>query len=98
MRSPRSRTRLAARSWSASAAAPGERPYIATGVPQAPDDVSPERTGAAADPPTPCELPRIPLLRLYEKWFSEYFATLARMRKSYPTDLSDAEWSYIEPH
>ncbi len=27
-----------------------------------------------------------------------YFATLARMRKSYPTDLSDAEWSYIEPH
>src|SRR5215213_7314765 len=36
--------------------------------------------------------------RLYEKWFSEYFATLARMRKSYPTDLSDAEWSYIEPH
>src|SRR5215210_3067616 len=20
------------------------------------------------------------------------------MRKSYPTDLSDAEWSYIEPH
>src|SRR5215203_3382527 len=37
-------------------------------------------------------------LRLYEKWFSEYFATLARKRKSYPTDLSDAEWSYIEPH
>jgi putative transposase len=27
-----------------------------------------------------------------------YFATLARMRKSYPTDLSDAEWNYIEPH
>jgi putative transposase len=27
-----------------------------------------------------------------------YFATLARMRKRYPTDLSDAEWSYIEPH
>ena len=27
-----------------------------------------------------------------------YFATLARMRKPYPTDLSDAEWSYIEPH
>jgi hypothetical protein len=27
-----------------------------------------------------------------------YLATLARMRKSYPTDLSDAEWSYIEPH
>ena len=27
-----------------------------------------------------------------------YFATLARMRKTYPTDLSDAEWKYIEPH
>jgi hypothetical protein len=27
-----------------------------------------------------------------------YFATLARMRKPYPTDLSDAEWKYIEPH
>jgi putative transposase len=27
-----------------------------------------------------------------------YFATLARMRKRYPTDLSDAEWNYIEPH
>ena len=27
-----------------------------------------------------------------------YFATLARMRKTYPTDLSDAEWNYIEPH
>lgn len=27
-----------------------------------------------------------------------YFATLARMRKPYPTDLSDAEWSYTEPH
>jgi putative transposase len=27
-----------------------------------------------------------------------YFVTLARMRKSYPTDLSDAEWTYIEPH
>jgi len=26
-----------------------------------------------------------------------YFATLAGMRKPYPTDLSDAEWSYIEP-
>jgi transposase len=26
------------------------------------------------------------------------FATLARMRKPYPTDLSDAEWNYIEPH
>src|SRR5215217_5840187 len=26
------------------------------------------------------------------------FATLARMRKRYPTDLSDAEWRYIEPH
>ena len=26
------------------------------------------------------------------------FATLARMRKPYPTDLSDVEWSYIEPH
>jgi putative transposase len=25
-------------------------------------------------------------------------ATLARMRKTYPTDLSDEEWSYIEPH
>ena len=25
-------------------------------------------------------------------------ATLARMRKTYPTDLSDKEWSYIEPH
>ena len=37
--------------------------------------------------------------RLYEKWSSEWcFATLARMRKSYPTDLSDDEWKYIEPH
>ena len=27
-----------------------------------------------------------------------YFATLAGMRKTYPTDLSDAEWNYIEPH
>jgi putative transposase len=27
-----------------------------------------------------------------------YFATLARMRKPYPTDLSDDEWNYIEPH
>ncbi len=25
-------------------------------------------------------------------------ATLARMRKPYPTDLSDAEWKCIEPH
>jgi putative transposase len=25
-------------------------------------------------------------------------ATLARMRKRYPTDLSDVEWNYIEPH
>jgi Putative transposase of IS4/5 family (DUF4096) len=28
----------------------------------------------------------------------EYFATLARMRRPYPTDLSDAEWNHIEPH
>ena len=28
----------------------------------------------------------------------EYFATLARMRKTYPTGLSDAAWNYIEPH
>jgi transposase len=28
----------------------------------------------------------------------KYFATLAGMRKPYPTDLSDAEWNYIEPH
>jgi hypothetical protein len=27
-----------------------------------------------------------------------YFATLAGMRKPYPTDLSDAEWECIEPH
>jgi putative transposase len=27
-----------------------------------------------------------------------YFATLARMRKTYPTDLSDSEWKYLEPH
>jgi putative transposase len=27
-----------------------------------------------------------------------YFATLAGMRKPYPTDLSDAQWNYIEPH
>ena len=27
-----------------------------------------------------------------------YFATLARMRRPYPTDLSDAEWNHIEPH
>jgi len=25
-------------------------------------------------------------------------ATLARMRKTYPTDLSDEEWAYIAPH
>ena len=25
-------------------------------------------------------------------------ATLAGMRRPYPTDLSDAEWNYIEPH
>src|SRR5215211_3434043 len=39
------------------------------------------------------------LERLYKKgavgW---YFATLARMRRPYPTDLCDAEWNYIEPH
>ncbi len=27
-----------------------------------------------------------------------YFATLARMRRPYPTDLSDAEWNHIAPH
>jgi putative transposase len=27
-----------------------------------------------------------------------YFATLAGVRKPYPTDLSDDEWNYIEPH
>ena len=27
-----------------------------------------------------------------------YFATVSRMRKRYPTDLSDEEWNYIEPH
>jgi putative transposase len=27
-----------------------------------------------------------------------YFATLARIRKPYPTDLSDDEWSYIAAH
>jgi hypothetical protein len=27
-----------------------------------------------------------------------YFATLARMRRPYQTDLSDAEWNNIEPH
>ena len=27
-----------------------------------------------------------------------YFATLARMRKPYPTDLADAEWNYIQSH
>jgi hypothetical protein len=27
-----------------------------------------------------------------------YFATLARIRKPYPTDLSDEERNYIEPH
>jgi putative transposase len=27
-----------------------------------------------------------------------YFATPAGMRKSYPTDVSDAEWSCIAPH
>jgi hypothetical protein len=30
-------------------AAPGEHPYVATGVPQAPDDSSSERTGTAGD-------------------------------------------------
>jgi putative transposase len=24
--------------------------------------------------------------------------SIARMRKRYPTDLSDAEWNYLEPH
>ena len=28
----------------------------------------------------------------------KWFGTLAYMRRPYPTDLSDAEWSYIEPH
>ena len=28
----------------------------------------------------------------------EYFATLVRMRKPYPTDLFDAEWTDIKPH
>jgi putative transposase len=27
-----------------------------------------------------------------------YFVTLARMRKPYPTDLSDDEWNYVQPH
>src|SRR5919112_2646796 len=27
-----------------------------------------------------------------------WFGTLARMRKTYPTDLSDEEWSCIEPY
>jgi putative transposase len=27
-----------------------------------------------------------------------YFATLAGMRRPYPTNLSDAEWNYIKPH
>jgi len=26
------------------------------------------------------------------------FGTLVRMRKPYPTDISDAEWNYIQPH
>jgi putative transposase len=33
------------------------------------------------------------------KWFlREWLGTLPSMRKAYQTDLSDAEWSYIEPH
>jgi putative transposase len=27
-----------------------------------------------------------------------YFATLAGMRKHYPTDISDAQWNYMKPH
>jgi hypothetical protein len=27
-----------------------------------------------------------------------YFATLARIRRPYSTDLSDAEWNHIEAH
>ena len=28
----------------------------------------------------------------------EWLGTLPSMRKAYQTDLSDAEWSYVEPH
>jgi hypothetical protein len=30
-----------------------------------------------------------------ESGFGGYFATLARTRKPYPTDLSDVEWNHI---
>jgi transposase len=54
-----------------------------------------------------CGLPRTPYLRTSQNSTSEavwkvvlggYFATLARMRRPYPTDLSDAEWNHIELH
>ena len=40
-------------------------------------------------------LPREAVWKVVLGW---YFATLAGMRKPYPTDLSDTEWKYIEPH
>ena len=40
-------------------------------------------------------LPREAVWKVGLGW---YFATLAGMRKPYPTDLSDTEWKYIEPH
>src|SRR5215210_8458211 len=45
------------------------------------------------------QLRRIPLLETVRKGFPrELLGTLPSMRKAYQTDLSDAEWSYIEPH
>jgi hypothetical protein len=48
--------------------------------------------------PTP-ELPRIPVLRLSERvcWVVVRYS-IARMRKRYPTDLSDAQGACIEPY
>src|ERR687889_220278 len=45
-----------------------------------------------------CELLRIPLPRLYEKLSRGVIHYSSTYEKPYPTDLSDAEWNYIEPH
>jgi hypothetical protein len=54
------------------------------------------RGGAMQDPAS--ELPRILLPRLYEKGARAVFRYSSRYEKPYPTDLSDEEWNYIEPH
>ena len=58
-------------------------------------------SGRGLEQPRPFFMPLFTQVRREAVWkvvLGGYFATLARMRKRYPTDLSDAEWSYIEPH